>query len=189
MKITSEKSIRDFEFWSGGADRANDVKCDEDWDAIESCVEELYPDGIDETTLNDLFWFDFDILAKACGYEDEEHYFYGAAKDEDEMIDVLEHYFPDINEDVLRTWVSDCWRAQMSENACCEAFNDWYEDNYSDDVEYWVDKVYERCSGTIAQMKYFMRDKDITEKSDDEWLDEFEEWWDVYGDEIDGFDN
>ena len=84
MIITSEIDIRDFEFWSGGYDRAKDIKCDSDWDAIESCLNEIYPNGLSDTQLNDFFWFDFDFLAQACGYENEEHYFYGAAKDEDE---------------------------------------------------------------------------------------------------------
>ena len=37
----------------------------------EDILEELYPDGIDETTINDLFWFDRDVIASWLGYEDD----------------------------------------------------------------------------------------------------------------------
>ena len=36
-------------------------------DAIETELEQLYPDGIGETELNDLFWFDFDFVCSLIG--------------------------------------------------------------------------------------------------------------------------
>ena len=47
MKIHSEKSLSDFEFWSGGRDRAEKLTSEE-LDQIELTLEVLYPDGIDE---------------------------------------------------------------------------------------------------------------------------------------------
>ena len=35
-------------------------------------MEELYPDGMEETEINDFFWFDGDTIAQALGYEDED---------------------------------------------------------------------------------------------------------------------
>lgn len=71
MKIYEEKDIRQFEFWSGAAGRA-DLLTAEDWDTVESELEAMYPDGMSDTELNDLFWFEFDTIARMLGYEDEE---------------------------------------------------------------------------------------------------------------------
>ena len=68
MKIYSEKSLRDFEFWSGAKDRVKYLT-EEELDTIEGMLEELYPDGMSETTINDFFWFDEDTLAEWLGYD------------------------------------------------------------------------------------------------------------------------
>ena len=31
---------------------------------VESILEDIYPDGIDETTINDIFWFEFETVAE-----------------------------------------------------------------------------------------------------------------------------
>jgi len=69
MTITSEKAIRDFKFWAGAADTVKYLTRDE-MDDIEQQLDELYPDGMDETNLNDFFWFDCDTNAEWLGYED-----------------------------------------------------------------------------------------------------------------------
>ena len=57
MKIYSEKSLRNFEFWSGAKDFASKLT-DNEFDTIESAFEDIYPDGMGETQINDLFWFE-----------------------------------------------------------------------------------------------------------------------------------
>ena len=71
MKITSEISLRNFEGWSGAVDTLNTLT-DEQKDALESNLEELYPDRMDETSLNDLLWFENDAIAEWLGFEDWE---------------------------------------------------------------------------------------------------------------------
>ena len=71
MKIYAEKSLRNFEFWSGAKDRVKYLTFEE-LDTIESILEEIYPDGMDETAINDLFWFDDDTIAEWLGYNDFE---------------------------------------------------------------------------------------------------------------------
>ena len=71
MKITKEMSLRNFEGWSGAVDTL-DTLTDEQKDALESNLEELYPDGMDETSLNDLLWFENDVIAEWLGFEDWE---------------------------------------------------------------------------------------------------------------------
>ena len=69
MKLYKEENIRDFDFWGGAADRVKYLT-DDEMDAVESILEDLYPDGMSETDHNDLFWFDDDTIADWLGYDD-----------------------------------------------------------------------------------------------------------------------
>ena len=71
MKITSEISLRSFEGWSGAVDTLNTLT-DEQKDNLETILEELYPDGMDETNLNDLLRFEDDAIAEWLGFDDWE---------------------------------------------------------------------------------------------------------------------
>lgn len=68
MKIYSEKSLTRFEFWGGAMCRAEKLTYSE-LEQITAILEELYPDGIDETTTNDIFWFEEDTIAEWLGYD------------------------------------------------------------------------------------------------------------------------
>lgn len=74
MKVIQEISLRDFNFWSGGADRATNCS-PEELDSIEEFLEEIAPEeGWTDTGINDMFWFDFDTLAQHLGYKNEEDF-------------------------------------------------------------------------------------------------------------------
>ena len=68
MKIYTEKSLRDFDFWSGAKDTVKYLTPCE-LDQIESILDECYPDGMDETAINDFFWFEEDTIAEWLGYD------------------------------------------------------------------------------------------------------------------------
>ena len=75
MKIISETSLADFEYWSGAKDTANRIweeKGRKGFDQLEAILEDLYPDGIDETQLNDLLWFDAETVYEWLGIGDED---------------------------------------------------------------------------------------------------------------------
>ena len=71
MKVYSEKSLRNFEFWSGAKSNAEELTL-EQIDMVESILEELYPDGMEETQINDFFWFEFDTIREWLGIKKEE---------------------------------------------------------------------------------------------------------------------
>ena len=71
MKIYSEKSLRNFEFWSGAKENANELTGAQ-LDEVETILEDLYPEGMDETQINDLFWFEFDTIKEWLNITDEE---------------------------------------------------------------------------------------------------------------------
>lgn len=68
MKLYKEESISNFEFWSGAKDNAEKLT-DDEFNTIEAILEDTYPDGMSETELNDLFWFDFETVAEWIGKE------------------------------------------------------------------------------------------------------------------------
>lgn len=69
MKIYYEHYLHDFNFWSGAKDNIKYLTKD-DFTVVELELEEMYPDGIEETDLNDLFRFDMDEISKILGYDD-----------------------------------------------------------------------------------------------------------------------
>ena len=71
MKLYREESIADFDFWGGARDTAKYLT-DDELITIEGILEEIYPDGMDETELNDFFWFEDDTIAEWLGYKDFE---------------------------------------------------------------------------------------------------------------------
>ena len=104
MKIYSEQSLADFKFWSGAettAQRIWEEQGSEGFDQLEEILEDLYPDGIDETDLNDLLWFDADTVYEWLGIEDEEE-----DDDEDDEDDEEEETEP-ANDYVIN--VGDSW--------------------------------------------------------------------------------
>lgn len=179
MIIRKEIDLRNFEFWSGAADRTKFLT-DEDWDMIEPMLDELYPDGEDETSINDIFWFDFDTIAKWLGFDGEEHFFnvreHGNCFDKDEMADEIKRRYPDYNEDAIDEWCEDHYCNRDSDDENCENFVEWYKETYAIGVEQWIDMVYELSDGTVEQMKEFISDKELGEKTAEEWVEEFNEW-------------
>lgn len=67
MKIYTEKSLNDFDFWSGAKDTVKYLTEDE-INQIENMLEECFPDGMNETDINDFFWFENDTIAEWLGY-------------------------------------------------------------------------------------------------------------------------
>ena len=71
MKIYKEESLQNFEFWSGAKANAETLTY-EQLDTVEAILEDLYPEGISDTQLNDIFRFDFDQIQEWLGIEPEE---------------------------------------------------------------------------------------------------------------------
>ena len=71
MKIWSDDSIRNFNFWSGARDTVDDL-FDSDFDILEPILEEYFDGEVEDVDLNDFFWFERDTIASWLGYEDYE---------------------------------------------------------------------------------------------------------------------
>lgn len=66
MRIYCDESLSNFRFWSGAVCRAEQLT-NEQFDAIQRELEMLYPDGMSDTELNDLFWFYFEWIVGLIG--------------------------------------------------------------------------------------------------------------------------
>ena len=72
MKIISEISISDFEAWSGGKSTLERIISEDKCDELEAVLEELYPDGMTDTQLNDLLWFSSNTVFEWLGIRTED---------------------------------------------------------------------------------------------------------------------
>ena len=73
MKIINEMNLQDFEFW--GYAKATAKRIDEElgasgWDLLDAILTDAYPEGIDETELNDILAFDYKSVFEWLGIAD-----------------------------------------------------------------------------------------------------------------------
>lgn len=71
MKLFKEESISSFQAWSGAVDTQNRIIEENKEDEFDQLIEELYPDGLDETELNDILWFEEEWIFESLGISDE----------------------------------------------------------------------------------------------------------------------
>jgi hypothetical protein len=72
MKVTTEiTNLHNLEAWSGAKETLRLILLAGKGDEFIAMIEELYPDGISDTELNDLLWFD-DNLLNDLGIDTEE---------------------------------------------------------------------------------------------------------------------
>ena len=71
MTITYELDLNSFQAWSGAVDTLERIKREGKCAELENILEELYPDGMTETELNDLLWFDSESVYEWLGIRSE----------------------------------------------------------------------------------------------------------------------
>ena len=72
MTITYELDLERFEAWSGAKDTLDRVREEGKCSELENILEDLYPDGMTETDLNDLLWFDSESVYEWLGIDNDE---------------------------------------------------------------------------------------------------------------------
>lgn len=72
MKVYSEISISNFDAWQGAITTKDLIIKHNKEDEFDALIEELYPDGIDETKLNDILWFDDEWVLENLSITEEE---------------------------------------------------------------------------------------------------------------------
>ncbi|MCL2806643.1 MAG: hypothetical protein FWD27_00540 [Coriobacteriia bacterium] len=61
--------LSSYEPWSGASETYKTIEEASKLDELDELIEKLYPNGIDETTLNDFLWFDADFIFKSLKIE------------------------------------------------------------------------------------------------------------------------
>ena len=72
MKVIHDIMLSNFDAWGGATgtvDKILDANKENEFDDL---INEIYPDGIDQTELNDLLWHDEDWILSSLRIEDEE---------------------------------------------------------------------------------------------------------------------
>lgn len=72
MKVYQETNLSNFEAWCGARDTKLVIMEHRKEEEFEALIEESYPDGIDETQLNDILWFDSEWVFECLGINEEE---------------------------------------------------------------------------------------------------------------------
>ena len=73
MKTINENlTLTDFDAWSGAKDTKEMILNNNKGDEFDALIEEIYPDGLSETQLNDILWFESDWIFEQLGISENE---------------------------------------------------------------------------------------------------------------------
>ena len=72
MTITYELDLNSFEAWSGAKETLERIQREGKCGLLEQILEDTYPDGMTETELNDLLWFEPETVYEWLGIRSEE---------------------------------------------------------------------------------------------------------------------
>ena len=103
MTITYELDLNSFEAWSGAKDTLDRIQREGKCAELENILEELYPDGMTETELNDLLWFDSESVYEWLGIRSEKQIENEIKEAEEELAEVQSNLEDDLDDDELTT--------------------------------------------------------------------------------------
>lgn len=128
MKITKEISLYNFEAWSGANDTLDELTISE-CDELEAVLEDLHPDGMDETQLNDILWFENDWIAECLGYRNWEHLVrdHEGITEEDHARTIIKNKFPNATDELIDGYIDEEWTDDMDDEEIIDSFKDYRE--------------------------------------------------------------
>ena len=100
MTITYELDLNRFEAWSGAKDTLERIQREGKCTELENILEELYPDGMTETELNDLLWFEPETVYEWLGIRSEEQIKKEIEEAEAELEDKISDLEFDLDDDL-----------------------------------------------------------------------------------------
>ena len=103
MTVTYELDLNSFQAWSGAKDTLDRIQREGKCAELENVLEELYPDGMTETELNDLLWFDSESVYEWLGIRSEEQIEKEIKEAEEELAEVQSNLEDDLDDDELTT--------------------------------------------------------------------------------------
>ena len=103
MTITYELDLNSFQAWSGAKDTLDRIQREGKCSLLEQILEDTYPDGMTETELNDLLWFDSESVYEWLGIRSEEQIEKEIKEAEEELAEVQSNLEDDLDDDELTT--------------------------------------------------------------------------------------
>ena len=103
MTITYELDLNSFQAWSGAKDTLDRIQREGKCAELENILEDLYPDGMTETELNDLLWFDSESVYEWLGIRSEEQIRKEIKEAEDELADIQSDLEDELDDEDLTT--------------------------------------------------------------------------------------
>ena len=103
MTITYELDLNSFQAWSGAKETLERIQREGKCAELENVLEELYPDGMTETELNDLLWFDSESVYEWLGIRSEEQIENEIKEAEEELEELQSNLKDDLDDDELTT--------------------------------------------------------------------------------------
>ena len=103
MPITYELDLNRFEAWSGAKETLERIQCEGKCSLLEQILEDIYPDGMTETELNDLLWFDSESVYEWLGIRSESQIEKEIEEAEAELAEVQSNLEDDLDDDELTT--------------------------------------------------------------------------------------
>ena len=100
MTITYELDLNSFEAWSGAKETLERIQREGKCAELENVLEELYPDGMTETELNDLLWFDSESVYEWLGIRSESQIEKEIEEAEEELEEKLSDLEFDLDDDL-----------------------------------------------------------------------------------------
>ena len=100
MTITYELDLNSFQAWSGAKDTLERIQREGKCAELENVLEELYPDGMTETQLNDLLWFESETVYEWLGIRSEEQIEKEIEEAEEELAEKLSDLEFDLDDDL-----------------------------------------------------------------------------------------
>lgn len=135
------QDVRDL-VWSGAKDRVNDLT-DDQIETILSYLEDIYPDGMDETEFNDFLWFDDDTYADWLGYSSADALWRGSNLDVDELyVDVYNEDFDDEGNEITTyaiynndgdTYMENSFTKEFDSEEEAQDYLDEHKDEFTED--------------------------------------------------------
>lgn len=101
MTITYELDLESFEAWSGAVDTLERVQREGKCAELENILEDLYPEGMTDTELNDLLWFEPETVYEWVGIRSEEQIEKEIREAEEEIAELEEQLNDELDDEEL----------------------------------------------------------------------------------------
>lgn len=100
MTITYELDLNSFQAWSGARETLERIQREGKCSLLEQILEDIYPDGMTETELNDLLWFDSESVYEWLAIRSESQIEKEIEEAEEELEEKLSDLEFDLDDDL-----------------------------------------------------------------------------------------